>query len=231
MFGAPSRSGFSYLSHQWVSVASTGPARPAPRSTRCSVSARSPGPSNHIRLGSLRNQINCRRAYRRFSCAISARVAGLVAHAARASPSPAGRPGRRTAARLRARRAPAAPRTSSTQPARRTARRRAAPRARRSAPPACAARSPTTSQSASGDTRVGEVRGQRPAGREVHLERADQPLQVARHECARPTSGSTRAQHAVQTLDAASRRRSRSSRARSASSAPGPGNRPRVSAR
>ena len=38
--------------------------------------ADSPGPSNHSRLGSLRNQINWRRAYRRFSWTMSARVAG-----------------------------------------------------------------------------------------------------------------------------------------------------------
>src|SRR5206468_7300985 len=36
----------------------------------------SPGPSSQTRLGSLRNQINWRRAYRRFSCAMSARVDG-----------------------------------------------------------------------------------------------------------------------------------------------------------
>ncbi len=41
----------------------------------------SPGPSNHIRLGSLRNQINCRRAYARFSRTISSRVAVEVAEA------------------------------------------------------------------------------------------------------------------------------------------------------
>jgi site-specific DNA recombinase len=45
-------------------------------STRCRVSGSSPGPSNQIRLGSLRNQINWRRAYRRFSWTMSARVAG-----------------------------------------------------------------------------------------------------------------------------------------------------------
>src|SRR5262245_51221876 len=44
--------------------------------TAAIVAAASPGPSNQTRLGSLRNQINWRRAYRRFSCAISARVAG-----------------------------------------------------------------------------------------------------------------------------------------------------------
>src|SRR5829696_9722753 len=61
-----------------------GGVRHQPCGSRSAVSARtarsmtagsSPGPSSQTRLGSLRNQINCRRAYRRFSCAMSARVA------------------------------------------------------------------------------------------------------------------------------------------------------------
>src|SRR5262245_24107586 len=46
------------------------------RQAAAMVAGDSPGPSSHTRLGSLRNQINWRRAYRRFSCAMSSRVAG-----------------------------------------------------------------------------------------------------------------------------------------------------------
>src|SRR6476660_5543204 len=65
---------FSDLGHQESSP--RHPCMASASSTRRRTSSRSPGPSNHLRLGSLRNQINWRRAYRRFSWTMSARVAG-----------------------------------------------------------------------------------------------------------------------------------------------------------
>src|SRR4030095_1453340 len=66
------RSLFSDLGHQEPSP--RHPCMASASSTRRRTSSRSPGPSNHLRLGSLRNQINWRRAYRRFSWTMSARV-------------------------------------------------------------------------------------------------------------------------------------------------------------
>src|SRR5262245_54139574 len=66
------RSLFSDLGHQEPSP--RHPCMASASSTRVRTSSRSPGPSNHLRLGSLRNQINWRRAYRRFSWTMSARV-------------------------------------------------------------------------------------------------------------------------------------------------------------
>src|SRR5262245_28983536 len=63
---------FSDLGHQKPSP--RHPCMASASSTRVRTSSRSPGPSNHLRLGSLRNQINWRRAYRRFSWTMSARV-------------------------------------------------------------------------------------------------------------------------------------------------------------
>src|SRR6266850_309633 len=68
------RTGFRNLGHQRTSPRLRTPHAASASSTRRCVSSSSPAPSNHLRLGSLRNQINWRRAYRRFSWTIRARV-------------------------------------------------------------------------------------------------------------------------------------------------------------
>ena len=197
-------------------------------STAMRVAADSPGPSNHCRLGSFLNQINCRRAYCRFSRAISSRVAPRRARRADAR-APAGRRARRTGARFPERRAPAG-RGSRRAARARTARRRAARRVPPSAPPGAAARWPTTSHP--GERRRGSAKcavSGRPVRKYTSSARID-PLQVARLD---PLGrrGSTRRSMRCRTLAAAPRGdRARAARA-SARRGSGPGNSPRVSAR
>ena len=112
----------------------------------------------------------------------------------------------------------------------RTARRRGAPRAR--AAPGAAGRAPivSTRSPAIGDVGLGEVRRQRPAGQQIDLERANEPLAIARLDAARRLRIDAR-QPAMQRTRRRAASATRSSRARSSSSRAGPGNRPRTSAR
>ena len=127
--------------------------------------------------------------------------------------------------RLAESRAPAAPRSRRAARAR-TARRRAASPARRSAPAGSRSAIASTSTSGNRRRRLGEMRGQRPAGQEEHFQRADDAASRSRGWMRAADAGSTRAQHPMQKRRRRGASAIRSSRARSAASRPGPGKQP-----